>query len=43
MKAKFPNQLKVADAYPIFKKEDPLRTKNCRPISVLLSVSLKEI
>ena len=34
---KFPNELKIADITPIFKKEDPL--DKYRPISILLTVS----
>ena len=35
----FPDQLKIADISPIFKKEDATNAKNYRPISVLPSVS----
>ena len=38
IKAEFPNDLKLADFTPVLKKEDPSRAKNCRPVSVLLSV-----
>ena len=31
----FPTELKVADVSPVFKKDDPLKTKNYRLISVL--------
>ena len=35
----FPTELKVADVSPVFKKDDPLKTKNYRPVSVLPAVS----
>ena len=35
----FPNKLKLADVSPVFKKENPLLTKNYRPVSVLPTVS----
>ena len=38
-KNKFPNELKAADITPIFKKEDPLNKENCRPASVLPTIS----
>ena len=31
----FPTKLKVADVNPVFKKDDPLKMKNYRPVSVL--------
>ena len=41
---KFPNELKIADVTPIFKKEDPLPKTSYRLISILPTVSkiLKE-
>ena len=36
---KFPNELKIADITPIFKKEDPLNKTNYRPIRILQTVS----
>ena len=39
IKAKFPNELKLADVTPILKKKDPSRAKNYRPVRVLPSVS----
>ena len=35
----FPDKLKVADVTPIFKKDDPQKSKNYRPVSVLPAVS----
>ena len=35
----FPDKLKVADVSPIFKKDDPQKSKNYRPVSVLPVVS----
>ena len=35
----FPDKLKVADVSPIFKKDDPQKSKNYRPASVLAVVS----
>ena len=35
----FPNELKKADVKPIFKKDDPTKAKNYRPVSVLQVVS----
>ena len=35
----FPDKLKVADVTPIFKKDDPQKSKNYRPVSVLPVVS----
>ena len=34
--SEFPNELKKADVTPIFKKDDPTKAKNCRPVSVLV-------
>ena len=36
---KFPNELKIADITPIFKKENPLDKTNYRPISRIPTVS----
>jgi len=35
----FPDELKLADVTPIFKKNDPISAKNYRPVSVLPTVS----
>ena len=35
----FPDELKVADVIPVFKKEDPNNKANCRPISLLPTIS----
>ena len=35
----FPTELKVPDVSPIFKEDDPLKTKNYRPVSLLPVVS----
>ena len=35
----FPDHLKIADIFPVFKKEDATNPKNYRPVSVLPSVS----
>ena len=35
----FPTKLKVVDVSPVFKKDNPLKTKNYRPVSVLPVVS----
>ena len=35
----FPDKLKAADVSPIFKKDDPQKSKNYRPVSVLPVVS----
>ena len=35
----FPENLKLADVKPIFKKKDPLDKANYRPVSVLPPVS----
>ena len=35
----FSNELKKADVTPIFKKDDPTKAKNYRPVSVLPVVS----
>ena len=36
---KFPSELKMADVIPIFKKDDPFKKENYRPISLLPSLS----
>jgi retron-type reverse transcriptase len=36
---KFPDDAKLAQVTPIFKKEDPLNTKNYRPVSILTTTS----
>ena len=35
----FPDELKLADVTPIYKKDDPNKSKNYRPVSVLPVVS----
>ena len=35
----FPDKLKRADITPVFKKDDPTKAKNYRPVSVLPGVS----
>ena len=35
----FPNQLKLAEVTPVFKKEDELNKENYRPVSVLFHAS----
>ena len=35
----FPNNVRLADVTPLFKKEDASLLKNCRPVSVLPVVS----
>ena len=35
----FPDKLKCADVTPVFKKDDPTKAKNYRPVSVLRGVS----
>ena len=35
----FPNELKLADMIPIFKKKDPLNKENYRPVSILSPMS----
>ena len=35
----FPENLKLADITPVFKKNNPLHKVNCRPVSVLPSIS----
>ena len=35
----FPNNVRLADVTPLFKKEDASLLKNCRPLSVLPVVS----
>ena len=39
MISSFPTELKVTDVSPVFKKDDPLKTKNYRLVSVLPFVS----
>ena len=36
---KFPDELKLGDVTPIYKKDDPNKSKNYRPVSVLSVVS----
>ena len=35
----FPDKLNVADVRPLFKKDDPQKSKNYRPVSILPVVS----
>ena len=35
----FPGQLKKSGVFPLYKKEDPLKKKNCRPVSLLPHIS----
>ena len=35
----FPNELKLADVIPTFKKKDPLNKENSRPVSILSHMS----
>ena len=37
--ANFPDNLKLANITPVFKEKDPLYKENCRPVSVLRSIS----
>ena len=39
LNGKFPSELKMADAIPIFKKDDPFEKANYRPFSLLPSLS----
>ena len=39
LKKSFPDELKVADVIPVFKKEDPNKKANYRPISLLPIIS----
>ena len=39
LKSRFPTELEAAYVSPVFKKDDPLKTKNSRPVSVLPVVS----
>ena len=41
-KNELPNELKVADITPIFKKGDPLNKENHRPVNMLTAWSLDE-
>ena len=35
----YPDKLKLADVFPVYKKENPLLAKNYRPVSVLPTVT----
>ena len=35
----FPDQLKCAEMSPLYKEGDTLNKKNCRPVSILTSIS----
>ena len=37
----FPDELKSAEVTTIFKKDDPTKSKNCRPVSVLPTIVSK--
>ena len=37
--ANFPDNVKLADTTPVFKKKDHLNKENCKPVSVLPSIS----
>ena len=39
LNSNFPDKLKVVDLSPIFKKDEPQKSKNYRPVSVLPAVS----
>ena len=35
----FPDNIKLADITPVFKKKDPLKRENYRPVSILSAIS----
>ena len=35
----FPDNMKLADITPVFKKKDPLRKENYRPVGILSAIS----
>ena len=35
----FPDNMKLADRTPVFKKKDPLKKENYRPVSILSAIS----
>ena len=35
----FPDNMKLADITPVFKKKDPLKKENYRPVSILSAIS----
>ena len=35
----FPDNMKLADITPVFKKKDPLKRENYRPVSILSAIS----
>ena len=35
----FPENMKLADITPVFKKKDPLKKENYRPVSIISAVS----
>ena len=39
LRGNFPNELKLADVVPVFTKENPLTSKDYRPVSFLTVVS----